>query len=58
MTTEWNSFERVDAVFNREIPDRVPKFEISIEIPELHPLADSQNLCQRLRDLSSPLPRP
>jgi len=42
--TEWNSFKRVEAVFNREIPDRVPKFEISIEIPELNPLVDSQQL--------------
>jgi len=42
--TEWNSFKRVEAVFNRDIPDRVPKFEISIEIPELNPIVDSQLL--------------
>ena len=40
--TEWNSFKRVEAVFNKKIPDKVPKFEISIEIPELNPLVDGQ----------------
>ena len=40
--TEWNSFTRVKAAFNREIPDRVPKYEGSIEIPELNPLVDGQ----------------
>ena len=40
--TEWDSFKRVKAIFRRELPDRVPKFEISIEIPELNPPVDSQ----------------
>ncbi len=39
---EWNSFRRVNAVFNGEIPDKVPKFELSIEIKELNPTADGQ----------------
>jgi uroporphyrinogen decarboxylase len=40
--TLWNSFRRVEAVFNHEIPDRVPKFEGSIEIKELNPIFDGQ----------------
>ncbi len=42
--TEWNSFKRVEAVFNKDIPDRVPKYEGSIEIPELNPLVDGQEI--------------
>ena len=40
--TEWNSFSRIEAAFNKEIPDRVPKYEGSIEIKDLNPLADGQ----------------
>ena len=40
----WNSFKRIESVFNAEIPDRVPIFEISIEIPELNPLVDGQEV--------------
>lgn len=40
--TKWNSFKRIDAVFNHEIPDRVPKYEGSIEIKELNPSMDGQ----------------
>jgi uroporphyrinogen decarboxylase len=40
--TGWNSFKRIEAVFNHEIPDRVPKFDGSIEIKELNPLFDGQ----------------
>jgi len=43
--TEWNSFKRIEAVFNREIPDKVPKYEGSIEIPELNPPTDGQLGC-------------
>ncbi|MHA1791251.1 MAG: uroporphyrinogen decarboxylase family protein [Promethearchaeota archaeon] len=39
----WNSFKRVDAVFDGEIPDRVPKYEGSIEIKELNPMVDGQS---------------
>lgn len=40
---EWNSFKRIAAVFNHEIPDRVPKYEGSIEIKDLNPVFDGQN---------------
>ncbi len=43
--TEWNAKRRVDAVFNREIPDRVPKYEGTIEIPELKPVMNGQEVC-------------
>ena len=39
---EWNSFRRIEAAFNHEIPDRVPKYEGSIEIKELNPSVDGQ----------------
>lgn len=39
---EWNSFNRIEAAFKREIPDRVPKYEGSIEIKELNPSIDGQ----------------
>ncbi|TFG05662.1 MAG: hypothetical protein EU536_01355 [Promethearchaeota archaeon] len=42
MMNEWNSFKRVEAAFNHEIPDRVPKYEGSIEIKELNPPLDGQ----------------
>ncbi|MHA1371979.1 MAG: uroporphyrinogen decarboxylase family protein, partial [Promethearchaeota archaeon] len=38
----WNSFKRVEAVFDRNIPDRVPKYEGSIEIKDLNPMIDGQ----------------
>jgi len=38
----WNSFRRIEAAFNHEIPDRVPKYEGSIEIKELNPTIDGQ----------------
>ncbi len=40
---EWNSFRRIEAAFNHEIPDRVPKYEGSIEIKELNPLINGQS---------------
>ena len=39
---EWNSFRRVEAAFNHDIPDRVPKYEGSIEIKEFNPFIDGQ----------------
>ncbi len=39
---DWTSFKRIEAVFNKEIPDRVPKYEGSIEIKDLNPTADGQ----------------
>jgi len=39
---KWNSFSRIDAVFEHEIPDRVPRYEGSIEIKELNPMFDGQ----------------
>ena len=39
---KWNSFSRIKAVFNHEIPDRVPKYEGSIEIKKLNPIFDGQ----------------
>ena len=39
---EWNSFTRIEAAFNKEISDRVPKYEGTIEIPELNPIANGQ----------------
>jgi len=39
---KWNSYSRIEAVFNHEIPDRVPKYEGSIEIKELKPFFDGQ----------------
>ncbi|MHA1277309.1 MAG: uroporphyrinogen decarboxylase family protein [Candidatus Helarchaeota archaeon] len=38
-----DSFARIEAVFNHDIPDRVPKYEISIELQEFNPLIDGQN---------------
>ena len=40
--TEWNSYKRVEAVFESDIPDRVPKFDMSIEIEELGALSNGQ----------------
>lgn len=40
--SDWTSFKRVDVVFNHEIPDKVPKYEGSIEIKDLNPTADGQ----------------
>ncbi len=40
--TDWTSFRRIEAVFEGEIPDRVPKYEGSIEIKELNPIANGQ----------------
>ncbi|MHA1726748.1 MAG: hypothetical protein ACTSXH_18235, partial [Promethearchaeota archaeon] len=39
---DWNSFRRIEAVFEGEIPDRVPKYEGSIEIKDLNPIVDGQ----------------
>ncbi|NVM55413.1 MAG: hypothetical protein HWN66_17030 [Candidatus Helarchaeota archaeon] len=39
---KWNSFRRIEAAFNHEIPDRIPKFEVSIELKELNPRIDGQ----------------
>ena len=39
---EWNSFTRIEAAFNHQIPDRLPKYEGSIEIPELNPIINGQ----------------
>jgi uroporphyrinogen-III decarboxylase len=39
---DWNSFRRVEAAFNRQIPDRVPKFEAAIEILDLNPIETGQ----------------
>ena len=49
------SFSRIDTVFNHEIPDRVPKYEGSIEIPELNPLFDEQATGNGILFLSSNL---
>ncbi len=38
----WNSHRRIEAVFNHEIPDRVPKYEGTIELKELNPSIDGQ----------------
>ncbi|MHA1149839.1 MAG: uroporphyrinogen decarboxylase family protein [Promethearchaeota archaeon] len=38
----WTSFKRIKAVFNHEIPDKVPKYEGSIEIKEINPIFDGQ----------------
>ena len=45
---EWNSFRRVKAVFNGDLPDKVPKYEGSIEIKELNPIQDGQAAPQAL----------
>jgi len=45
---KWNSFSRIEATFNHEIPDRVPKYEGSIEIKELNPVFDGQVNSQAL----------
>jgi uroporphyrinogen decarboxylase len=45
---EWNSFSRINAVFNHEIPDRVPKYEGSIEIPEINLGPSGQDTCSGL----------
>lgn len=42
---EWTSYERVAAIFEHELADRVPKYEGSIEIPELDPVMDGQLSC-------------
>ena len=39
---EWNAFRRIEAAFNREIPDKVPKYEGSIELKELNPSINGQ----------------
>jgi len=39
---EWNAFRRIEAAFNHEIPDKVPKFEVSIELKELNSLMNGQ----------------
>ena len=38
----WTSHERIEAAFNHEIPDRIPKYEGSIELKELNPVFDGQ----------------
>lgn len=38
----WDSYKRINAVFHNELPDRVPKYEGSIEIKELNPVFDGQ----------------
>ena len=42
MLGKWNSFRRIKAAFEHEIPDMVPKYEGSIEIKELNPVFDGQ----------------
>jgi len=39
---DWNSFRRIEAAFNKEIPDKVPKYEGTIEIPDLNPIIRGQ----------------
>jgi len=41
----WNSFSRIESAFNKEIPDKVPRYEGSIEIPELNPILRGQLDC-------------
>jgi hypothetical protein len=43
---KWNSFSRIQAAFNHEIPDKVPKYEGSIEISELNPIRIGQETCE------------
>lgn len=40
--SNWTSFKRVATIFEGNIPDKVPKYEGSIEIKELNPLMDGQ----------------
>ncbi len=40
--TIWNSHSRIEAAFKKQIPDRVPKYEGSIEIPQLNPIIRGQ----------------
>ncbi|MGV9202918.1 MAG: hypothetical protein ACOC44_02740 [Promethearchaeia archaeon] len=42
MMREWTSYKRVEAVFNGKIPDKVPKYEGSIEIKALNPVMDGR----------------
>ena len=52
---KWNSFSRIEAALNHEIPDRVPKYEGSIEIKELNPVFDGQATGNGILYLSSNL---
>ena len=45
---EWNSFKRIEAVFNHKIPDKVPKYEGTIEIPELNSNINGQTFPQTI----------
>ncbi|MHA1294006.1 MAG: uroporphyrinogen decarboxylase family protein [Promethearchaeota archaeon] len=38
-----NSFDRISAAINHKFPDKVPKYEGTIEIPELNPVFDGQS---------------
>lgn len=50
---KWNSFSRIEAVFDRKIPDRVPKYEGTIEIPDLNPVFNGQETGQGVLFFSS-----
>ncbi len=51
----WNSFSRIKAALNHKIPDRLPKYEGSIEIKELNPVFDGQATGNGILYLSSNL---
>ncbi len=39
---KWNAHRRIEAAFNHEIPDRIPKLEMTIELKELNAALDGQ----------------